>query len=154
MLTQKGVVLVSTLVVAVFIGFAIVAFEPGSTDFIGTGIVGTSAKMEFAFTWTLRAAGSLIAIFAAIHLVLFAVQRDSTAQIVPGGIALLGGLLLLGQQHWHVVTAFGVLSIAFIIQQLIIRRAPVQAMATEPTAGNKGSPVQEVAGTGIQAGRR
>jgi hypothetical protein len=150
MLTQKGTVLVSVLTGTVFLVFALVAFNADRSSF-DMGIAGTSAKMEFAFSWTLRAAGSLIAIIAAIHLILFAGQRDSVDQLVPGSVALLGGLLLLGQQHWVLVTVFGVLIIAFIIQQPIIRWARMQAVASQSRAGTQASPAQDEAVTGIHA---
>jgi hypothetical protein len=152
MLGPKTIVVVCFLVVALFLVFALVAFNADGA-FRETGIVATTAKMEFAMAWTLRAAGSLITIIAAIHLVRFAGQRDAAEQVVPGGIALLGGLLLLGQQHWVVVTAFGVLILAFIIQQLLMRRAPLKPVATERGGFNKIPAVEEAVVTGIQVGR-
>ena len=139
------------LIAAVFGIFAMIAF--GVPDYaFATGLVGVAARMEFAFTWTLRACGALVALVAAVHLLRFAGQRDQVDLIVPSSVALLGGLSLLGQ-HWSVVIVFGVLVIAFIGQQLLLRRAQVPADHAGPVAATSPPILSEGVTTGMQVNR-
>jgi hypothetical protein len=151
MLSKTAICLLCFLVLVVFAIFVGIAFASGH-PFENTGIIGASAKMEFAFAWTLRLAGTLIAIVAAVHLVRLAGQRDGADHMVLGGVALLGGLILLSQ-HWAVITAFAALMIGLIAQQLILRSAAPRAPLPDSLGGTKVSPHQGAEITGIQAER-
>jgi hypothetical protein len=150
MMSQKSIVAVCTLFVVLFFLFVLIAFNSGQSR--NLDIVEVTARMEFAFAWTFRAAGCLLAIIAGIHLIRFAGQGDFAEHMVPGAIALLGGLLLLSQ-HWIVVTAFAVMVLAFILQQLLIRVIPAPGAGRKPSAGNKAGIAEPVAVTDVQADR-
>jgi hypothetical protein len=134
MLSLKAIICVCILMALLFLLFVVIAFNTGPSRG-NLDIAETSIKMEFAFAWMLRASGCLVAIIAAIHLIRFAGQRDFMEQLVPGAIAMLGGLLLLGQ-HWVLITAFAVLIVAFMFQQLIIRVIPPPPASSKPVARN------------------
>jgi hypothetical protein len=119
MLSTRAIVGLCFAATFVFFIFALVAFNSGGWE--PPNIVATSAKMEVAFTWTLRAFGSLLAIIAAIHIVRFAGRRELIDYVVPAAVALLGTLLLAGQQHWVTVLAFALLTLALLVQQLVMR---------------------------------
>jgi uncharacterized membrane protein len=102
--------------------------------------------MEFAFTWMLRAIGSVIAVLAVIQLLKIAGQEDPVNRMVPVSIALLGALLLI-PQHWSVVIAFGVLALALIVREVVLLRCS-QVESPAPTMA---SVAPEPPATGMQA---
>lgn len=117
MLPQRSIILLSVFVAIVFIVFTIISF--GSAEWNERGSIAAAAKMEFAFTWTIRMAGLVLTVIAAVHLIRFVGERGCDERVVPSAIALLGSLLVLGYQHWSVVVAFATLVVAYLIQQLI-----------------------------------
>jgi hypothetical protein len=151
MLTKTAICLLCFLVLIVFAIFAGIAFGTGH-PFENPGIVGASARMEFAFAWTLRLASTLIAIIAAVQLVGLAGQRDGADYMVRGGVALLGALALLNQ-HWVVIAGFAALIVGLIVQQFLPRRAVAKTEAPDSPSGNKVSPHPHTEVTGIQVER-
>jgi intracellular septation protein A len=120
--------------IVLFILFTIVAFASATHE--ERGFVATSAKMEFAFSWTLRAVGTLITVLAAVQLFMAAGQSDTIDQVVPSSVAVMGGLTLALfnlNYHWVVVVVFGVLALALIGQQLLLQpRRPSEPRIERP----------------------
>jgi hypothetical protein len=148
MLSRSTVFLVCGVALAAFAIFATIAFDSDRDR----SIIGASAKMEFAFTWTLRLAGTLIAIIAAVHLVRLAGLRDGVDQMVLGGVALLGGLTLISQ-YWVVITAFAVLLVCLMVQQFILRHVPARVARSDALENTRPAPRQEQPITAVQAER-
>jgi hypothetical protein len=148
MLNRGTVVAAVVLMVFLFLFFAMIAFSTSSHFEREMGVAGTAAKMEFAFTWTVRAIASVIAVLAVILLIVIAGQGQPVNRIVPASVALLGALLLLGQ-HWSVAIAFGVLALGVIVREIVLLRGRPPESPAPPASGPAGPPA-----TGIQATAR
>jgi hypothetical protein len=76
-----------------------------------------TTRTEFAWSWTMRAIGGLIAVVAAFGLFWRALNSDALELQFSFVLALLAGLLLVNV-HWSLSIALGIIGVALIIREI------------------------------------
>src|SRR3954471_6552521 len=76
-----------------------------------------TTRTEFAWSWTMRAIGGLIAVVAAFGLFWRGLNSDALELQFSFVLALLAGLLLVNV-HWSLSIALGIIGVALIIREI------------------------------------